>query len=82
MNREQFKEAFGKLVAKIWVDSDLKARLHTEPLAVFKENGIEMPPKAARKIVENPDKIDSYITAAELFARIGKVDDDINMFMN
>ncbi|MCP3943439.1 MAG: NHLP leader peptide family natural product precursor [Desulfobacteraceae bacterium] len=53
MDKNQFKKAYGKLVAKAWDDDDFKAKLLSDPKKIFKENGIEVPENMAVNIVEN-----------------------------
>ena len=57
MNGEEFQKAYGKLVAKAWEDDEFKAKLLVDPMAVFKENDITLPPGLEVKIVENSDTI-------------------------
>jgi len=53
---EQSQKAWGKVVARAWSDELFKKRLLANPVAVLKENGIEVPGKAAIKIVEDSAK--------------------------
>ncbi|MCP3943441.1 MAG: NHLP leader peptide family natural product precursor [Desulfobacteraceae bacterium] len=53
MDKNQFKKAYGKLVAKAWDDDDFKAKLLSDPKKIFKENGIEVPENMRINIVEN-----------------------------
>ena len=54
---EQFQKAWGKLVAKAWSDPLFKKRLLTDPAAVLKENGIDVPPDVVVRVVEDSAKI-------------------------
>lgn len=53
MNPEEFQKAYGKLVAKAWEDESFKAELLTDPMKVFKENGIEVPDGLQVRMLEN-----------------------------
>jgi len=53
MDRQKFQKAWGKVVARAWTEASFKARLLTDPEAVFREYGFEVPPDIAIKVVEN-----------------------------
>lgn len=58
MDRSEFKEAYGKLVAKAREDEAFKAELLSDATKVFKENGIRVPDGMEVCMVENtPDKM-------------------------
>ncbi|MGC1879392.1 MAG: NHLP leader peptide family RiPP precursor [Rhabdochlamydiaceae bacterium] len=54
---EAFTKAWAKIIAKAWSDPAFKQRLLKDPLTVFKENGIELPPGVQCKVNESTDKI-------------------------
>ena len=49
------KNALAQLFAKCWKDEALKARLMTDPKAVLKEHGLDVPDGIDVKVVENAD---------------------------
>ncbi len=53
MDQNEFQKAYGKLVAKSWSDDEFKAELLSDPMKVFKENGIEVPDGIEIRMVEN-----------------------------
>ena len=55
--REAFKKAWAKLVAKAWSDSAFREQLLKNPKGVLKEQGVEFPEGVDCKITENTDKI-------------------------
>lgn len=57
MGAEQTLSQWGQIVAKAWQDNIFKRRLLAEPAAVFKEFGLEVPPGAQLRILENTDKV-------------------------
>lgn len=74
MDREQFRKAYGKIVAKAWADEGFKQRLLADPATVLKENGIDAPEGITFKVVEStsdlihlilPPKPESRVVAAE-----------------
>ena len=50
-------KTWGKLIAKLWEDKNLKERLLSNPGPVLKENGIEIPDGIEVRVVENTDKV-------------------------
>ncbi len=60
-DREQFQKACGKIVAKAWSDEGFKRRLLSDPRAVLKENGIDVPEDIQVKVVENTKEL-VYVT--------------------
>ena len=54
---QKFQKAWAKLVAKAWSDPAFKKRLLKEPLAVFKEQGIEFPQELNCEITEDTSKV-------------------------
>ncbi len=58
-------EAFKKLVLECWSDPGFKAKLHSDPMPLLKEYGIEIPAGLKVKIVENePGTIALVLPAA------------------
>ena len=49
------KNALARLFAKCWKDEALKARFMTDPKAVLKEHGLDVPDGIDVKVVENED---------------------------
>jgi len=62
MDREEFKKAYGKLVAKVWLDAEFKQRLMSDPSRVFKENGIMIPEGFELNMAENTLKFIDLIS--------------------
>ena len=48
---------WSQVVAQAWADEKFKKRLLTEPAAVLKEHGIEVPAGMEVRVVENTDKV-------------------------
>ncbi len=65
MDPKDFQKAYGKLVAKAWSDDDLKAELLSDPLKIFKENGIEVPDGIEVRMVENTTDTIHFILPPE-----------------
>ena len=64
MSREQQDEqtkAYGRVVAKSWSDAAFKQRLHADPSAVLKAEGVAVPQGVELCLVENTDKV-VYLT--------------------
>jgi hypothetical protein len=53
MDPNEFQKAYGKLVAKAWEDEAFKAELFSDPMKIFKENGIQVPEGIQVHMVEN-----------------------------
>ena len=49
------KNALAQLFAACWKDEALKARFMSDPKAVLKEHGLEVPDNLEVKVVENAD---------------------------
>ena len=49
------KNALAQLFAACWKDEALKARLMSDPKAVLKEHGLDVPDNLDVKVVENAD---------------------------
>ena len=46
-----------QVVAKSWLDPELKARLLTSPATVLREHGIAVPTTAEVRVVEDTDRV-------------------------
>ncbi|RJQ64817.1 MAG: NHLP leader peptide family natural product precursor [Desulfobacteraceae bacterium] len=57
MEKEDQKKNFGKVVAKTWADEGYKQRLKSDPAAVLKEEGVEIPHGVEVRVVENTEKV-------------------------
>lgn len=53
MNREQFQKAYAKIVAKAWADDAFRQRLLSDPNAVLRENGIDVPEAVRFTVIES-----------------------------
>src|SRR5262249_8016021 len=53
MNAEQWSQ----IVAKAWADASFKQRLLSDPHAVLKEHGIEVPGGLQVRVMENTDSV-------------------------
>ncbi len=65
MDQNELQKAYGKLVAKAWEDELFKADLLTDPMKVFKENGIEVPGGIEVRMVENTADTTHFILPTE-----------------
>jgi len=74
MDRDEFKKAYAKIVAKAWADDAFKQRLLSDPTTVLRENGVDVPESVQIKILEStsttiplilPPKPDTGETCAE-----------------
>jgi hypothetical protein len=54
---ELFTQAYTKIVAKAWSDAEFKKRLLSDPNAVLKENGIEIPQGVQFKVMEDTNQL-------------------------
>ncbi len=63
--QSDFELKWGLLVADAWADEALKKRLLTDPVGVFKERGIEVPPGAQVKVVEDSPQATHYVLPAK-----------------
>ncbi len=54
---ELFTRAYTKIVAKAWSDAEFKKRLLSDPNAVLKENGIEIPQGVQFKVMEDTNQL-------------------------
>jgi hypothetical protein len=61
MYREEFQKAYGRIITQAWSDAAFKEKFLSDPIGVFKENGIEVPEGVHVKIVENTDEEVSFI---------------------
>jgi hypothetical protein len=53
MAQDDMKATFAKLVAKSWSDPAFKKRLISDPKAVLRENGIQVPQGTGVKVMES-----------------------------
>lgn len=65
MDQSEFQKAYGKLVAKAWEDEAFKAELLSDPMKVFKENGIDVPDGIEVRMVENTAETMHFILPPE-----------------
>lgn len=65
MTPEEFQKTYGKLVAKAWEDEAFKAELLSDPMKVFKENGIELTDGIEVRMVENTAETVHFILPPE-----------------
>jgi hypothetical protein len=52
LNRQQFAQNYGKLVAKVWSDPKFLSQLKSSPASVLNQNGIETHPGAKIYVVQ------------------------------
>jgi hypothetical protein len=57
MNQEEQGKKMQQVIAKAWMDEGFKMRLLSDPAAVLKEEGLEMPSGMEVRMVENTDKV-------------------------
>lgn len=57
MNTEQQLNKWGQIVGKAWQDDAFKKRLMSNPSAVLKERGLEVPSGMRVQVVEDTDKV-------------------------
>lgn len=57
MAKQSWMQVWGQIVAKSWDDDSLKKRLMSEPAAVLKEHGLDVPPGVQIKVVQNTDSL-------------------------
>jgi hypothetical protein len=57
MKPEEHARKVTKIIAKAWMDEGFKARLLSDPMATFKEEGVEIPPGVEVRIAVDTDKI-------------------------
>ena len=69
------KNALAQLFAACWKDEALKARLMSDPKAVLKEHGLDVPDGIDVKVVENADDC-VHITLPAPPARLMDLSDD------
>jgi hypothetical protein len=58
---EQFQKEWGKILAQAWSDESFKQRLLSEPAAVLKENGFDVPDEIAIKVVADSSQMKHLI---------------------
>ena len=69
------KNALAQLFAACWKDEALKSRLMSDPKAVLKEHGLDVPDNLDVKVVENADDC-VHITLPAPPAASGDLSDD------
>ncbi len=57
MDKEKLSQAYGKIVAKAWSDAEFKKRLLSDPNAVLKEFGVDIPEGIQFMVMEDTDKM-------------------------
>jgi hypothetical protein len=57
VNAHYRSKQYAQLVAMTWADPEFKQRLMTDPTAVLKEQGFELPSGVEVRVVENSDKV-------------------------
>jgi len=55
--QQDWEKQWGQLVAKVWADPQLKARLLSDPKAVLQEQGLPVPPGMQIRVVENTEQV-------------------------
>lgn len=63
---EQVHDRYHKLVARAWDDPEFKKRLVSEPDAVFKEHGIELPQGVRVRVMENTSEAWNFVLPAKV----------------
>ncbi len=61
MDREELQKVWIDIIQKAWSDTAFKERLLTNPKAVFKEYGAEIPVGEEVKIMENTVNVSHFI---------------------
>ncbi|MEO8120546.1 MAG: NHLP leader peptide family RiPP precursor [Rhodoferax sp.] len=61
MNQETQSNQINSILAKCWADANFKKQLLTDPTAVLKAEGIEIPAGYTVRVLENTDKVLNYI---------------------
>ena len=57
MNKEEQGKKLNQIIAKCWSDDSFKQKLLSDPAAVLKAEGAELPAGLTIKAVENTDKV-------------------------
>ena len=57
MNTPSVQERYAHLVARAWIDKEFKTKLLADPLAAFKECGLEFPPGKQIKVLEDTETL-------------------------
>ena len=60
-NAAALQVAYGKLIAKAWSDQAFKRRLLSDPAAVLKDEGFDVPAGVTVRVFENTDKVVNLI---------------------
>jgi hypothetical protein len=59
--REEQARKWGQVVAMAWSDEAFKRRLVTEPAAVLREQGMDVPPGVEVRVVENTARVQHLV---------------------
>ena len=54
---QEWSKKVGQITAKAWTDASFKQRLLSDPVAVFKDYGLDVPPDVKVKILEDTDTL-------------------------
>jgi len=61
MNAEEQDRKMGQIIVKAWSDDEFKQRLLTDPAAVLKAEGMDIPEGVEIRVVENTDKLQHIV---------------------
>jgi hypothetical protein len=62
---QRFQEKqWGLIVAHAWADDDFKSRLLSDPKAVMREHGLELPAGAEIRVVEDTPEVRHFVLPA------------------
>jgi hypothetical protein len=54
---QEWSKKWGQITAKAWTDANFKKRLLSDPVAVLKDYGVDLPPDVKIKVVEDTDTL-------------------------
>ena len=54
---QEWSKKVGQITAKAWTDADFKKRLLSDPVAVLKQYGLDVPPDVKIKVLEDTDTL-------------------------
>ena len=57
MDQEKSQQTWGKIVAKAWSEPEFKKRLLSDPNAVLKENGMDVPEGVKVQVLEDTNQL-------------------------
>jgi hypothetical protein len=70
---ERFQEKqWGLIVAHAWADDEFKSRLLSNPRAVMREHGLELPPGAEIRVVEDTPEVRHFVLPASPTAELSE----------